>query len=120
MSDKAPAVNNKTIGELERGGIGYAIDTAIAEAMSDCASRPALEAARTVTITVKFKPKANSLDQGRPGLGTVGISAAVKLTTPARAGGEEYLDVVSGVSADGQPITEAVFTQPPLFRAGSN
>ncbi|MVN88332.1 hypothetical protein GO986_16425 [Deinococcus sp. HMF7620] len=120
MSDKAPALNHKTLGELEVGGIGYAIDMAIAEAMADCARRPTLDSARTVTIVVKFRPKANSLDQGRPGLNNVGVQAAVKLTKPAQSGNEEFLNVHSGVSTTGEPITEATFSQLPLLRPGSN
>lgn len=120
MPEKAPALDHTTIGELEAGGIGFAIDTAIAEAMSDCARRPNLESARTLTITLKFKPKTSTLDEGRPGLNSVGVQAAVKLSTPARAGGEEFLNVANGVNVNGEPVTEATFSQLPLLRAGSN
>lgn len=118
--DKAPALTNTTIGELEGGGIGYAIDKALEEALQDCARRPGLEAARTVTVTVKIKPKSNNLDEGQPGLKNVGIQASVKLTTPARAGGEEFLNVATEVNAAGEVVTQATFAQVPLLRAGSN
>lgn len=118
--DKAPALTHTTIGELEQGGIGYAIDKALEEAMQDCARRPGLEAARTVTITVKLKPKSNNLDEGQPGLKNVGVQASVKLATPARAGGEEFLNVHTGVDAAGEPVVQATFAQVPLLRAGSN
>lgn len=117
--DKPISINHKTIGQLERGGIGHAIDTAIREVMSDCAARPALTAKRTLTITVSFTPEANSLDQGRPGLNGVGLQAQVKVALPARKGGTETLGVTSGVGVTGQTETQAFFTQPPLF-PGSN
>lgn len=120
MTEKAPALKHDTIGELEAGGIGYAIDTAIHEAMSDCARRPGLETARTVTIVLKFKPKASSLDEGGRGLTSVGVQAGVKIATPPRAGGEEFLNVASGVDAAGEPVTEATFAQVPLLRARGN
>lgn len=120
MTEKAPALNHQTIGELEAGAIGYAIDKAIAEAMADCARRPSLETARTITVTLKVKPKASGLDEGRPGLTSVGVQAAVKVSTPPRAGGEEFLNVASGVDAAGEPLTEATFAMTPLLRAGSN
>ena len=84
--DKAPALTNTTIGELEQGGIGYAIDKALEEAMQDCARRPGLEAARTVTITVKLKPKSNNLDEGQPGLKNVGVQATFAQVPLLRAG----------------------------------
>lgn len=119
--DKAPALTNTTLGELEQGGIGYAIDKALEEALQDCARRPGLEAARTVTITVKLKPKSNNLDEGKPGLKNVGVQASVKLATPARAGGEEFLNVTTEPDATtGEVITQATFAQVPLLRAGSN
>lgn len=120
MQEKAPSLKHDTIGELEAGAIGYAIDTALNEAMQDCARRPGLETARTVTITVKFKPKSNNLDEGAPGLKTVGVQAQVKVATPPRAGGEEFLNVKAGVDGAGQPLTEATFAQVPLLRVGSN
>lgn len=117
--DKPIPVTYQTIGQLERGGIGYAIDTAIREVLNDCTARPALTAKRTLTITVSFTPEANSLDQGRPGLNGVGLQAQVKVALPARKGGTETLAVVTGVGVNGQPETQAVFIQPPLF-PGSN
>lgn len=120
MNDPATPLNHKTIGELEAGGIGYAIDKALQEVMSDCARRPGLESARSVTITVKFKPKANTLDEGRPGLANVGIQASVKTSVPPRAGSEEFLNVRAGVDGAGEPLTEATFAMTPLLRAGSN
>ena len=118
--DTAPKLTHATLGELQGGGIGYAIDKAIEEAMQDCARRPGLDAARTVTVTVKLKPKSSDLDEGQPGLKNVGIQASVKLATPARAGGEEFLNVSTSVNAAGEPVTQATFAQVPLLRAGSN
>lgn len=120
MEEKAPALTHATIGELEAGGIGYAIDKALEEAMHDCARRPGLETARTVTITIKLKPRANNLDEGQPGLKNVGVQASVKLATPARAGGEEFLNVATSANAAGEVVTQATFAQVPLLRAGSN
>lgn len=119
--EKVPALTHETIGELEAGGIGYAIDKALEEALQDCARRPSLENARTVTITLKFKPKANNLDEGQPGLKNVGVQASVKLATPPRSGGEEYLNVSTAAdSTTGEVVTRATFSQVPLLRAGSN
>lgn len=118
--DKPLTLTHLTLGDLEQGGIGYAIDKALEEAMQDCARRPGLETARTVTVTLKLKPKSSNLDEGQPGLKNVGIQASVKLTTPARAGGEEFLNVATSVNAAGEPITQATFAQIPLLRAGSN
>lgn len=117
--DKPIAITHQTIGQLERGGIGYAIDATIREVLKDCAARPSLSAKRTLTITVSFTPQANSLDEGRPGLNAVDIQAGVKCTLPARKGGTETLGVTSGVGVSGQNETQAFFTQPPLF-PGSN
>lgn len=44
----------------------------------------------------------------------------MKLATPARAGGEEFLNVTPSVSPDGEAIIQATFAQVPLLRAGSN
>lgn len=121
MNEKAPALTHLTIGELEQGGIGYAIDKSLEEALADCARRPGLEQWRTVTITVKVKPKANTLDEGQPGLKNVGVQASVKLATPARAGDEEFLNVATEANpTTGEVVTQATFAQVPLLRAGSN
>lgn len=121
MTDKAPGLKHNTIGELEGGGIGYAIDRSIAEVLADCGNRPALNKARTVTITVKLTPTANnSLDAGTGGMTGVAIEASVKHALPPRAGGVEILGVRAGVDTNGEALTEAVFTQVPLLRVGSN
>lgn len=116
----APALTHQTLGDLEGGGIGHAIDKSLAEALADCARRPNLDTARTVTLTIKLTPKASTMDEGRPGLNNVGVQAAVKVSTPARAGGTEYLNVRATVDGAGEPVTEATFAQVPLLRAGSN
>lgn len=121
MNDDQVFLTHESIGELEQGGIGYAIDTALREALQDCARRPGLETARTVTITVKFKPKSNNLDEGQPGLKNVGVQASVKVATPPRAGGEEFLNVATAADpTTGEVVTQASFAQVPLLRAGSN
>ncbi|GGB69086.1 hypothetical protein [Deinococcus soli (ex Cha et al. 2016)] len=117
--DKPPVMTHHNIGQLERGGIGYTIDTALAEAMADCRSRPSLTAKRTVVLKLTFSPQDNSLDEGRPGLSAVDVQAEVKVSLPARKGGVETLAVRSGVGASGKVETQAVFIQPPLF-PGSN
>ncbi|OLV20179.1 hypothetical protein [Deinococcus marmoris] len=120
MSEKAPPLTHDTIGELEAGGIGYAINAAIEEMMADCSRRPGLEKARTVTITLKFKPRASTLDQGRAGLNSVGVLADVKTSSPPRASSGEFLNVAESIGADGKPVIQATFAQMPLLRAGSN
>lgn len=121
MSDKAPALTHQSIGELEQGAIGHAINKLLAELMADCRNRPGLEKARTLTITVKVTPKSNdSLDLGGGGLAGVAVSASAKHSVPPQSGGVEILSVRDGANLNGEPITEAVFTMQPLLRPGSN
>lgn len=109
-----------SIGELQGGGIGYAIDQAIAEAITDCQRRPGLTKARKVTIQIDLTPQSSSLDTTGPGLKAVGIKAGVKTSMPPRAGEEEFLAVGTGVDINGEAEPKARFTQAPLLRAGSN
>lgn len=120
MPEESLTLTHANIGELEAGGIGYAIDRALEEALADCARRPTLKKDRMVTIVIKVSPIADSLDQGPAGLKTVGIQAAVKLSTPPRAGNGEFLNVATGINAAGEVVTQASFVQVPLLRAGSN
>ncbi|MBZ9753213.1 hypothetical protein K7W42_20460 [Deinococcus sp. HMF7604] len=123
MSNAEPPVTltHISLGELELGGIGYAIDSLLAEAMDDCVHRPGVIKARTVVIKVAITPQPSSLDQGgRPGLSNVDVKVAMNVSKPAQASSGEVLMVRPGVNANGEPITEAVFPMTPLLRPGSN
>ncbi|UQN10417.1 hypothetical protein [Deinococcus sp. QL22] len=113
-------LTHASLGELQGGGIGYAIDQALGDAMRDCHARPALAKPRKVTITVTLTPTSTGMDMGTPVINGVGAKADVKIALPSRAGNEEFLGVSMGVGLDGTPEPKAVFTQVPLLRAGSN
>lgn len=110
-------LNHETIGELQGGGIGYAIDQALNEAMRDCENRPGLTKARTVTVTVELAPASGALQDGANNLTTVDIKAKVKVAVPVRAGGSDFLTVSRDADAEGEVQIIANFAQEPLLRA---
>ncbi|CAM4161396.1 hypothetical protein [Deinococcus marmoris] len=113
----ASKLTHDTIGNLQAGAIGYAIDRAIGEAMHDCERRPGLDKPRTVTIKLTLKPaQVKGLDNAASDtLNTIGIAAQVAVSTPARSAGAEFLNVSPGVNEDGEPEIHAVFAQEGLF-----
>ncbi|MCD0160110.1 hypothetical protein IHN63_02190 [Deinococcus sp. 6YEL10] len=120
MPDKALGLNHQTIGELEGGGMAYAIDKALGELMIDCQRRPGLSKPRKLTLTVTITPNANTLDDGGQGLKGVEVKADVKTAFPSRASSGEYLNVTQSADVNGEPQVEATFAVTPLLRAGSN
>lgn len=112
-------LTNKTIGDLQGGAIGYAIDLAVREAMRDCEGRPGLKTTRKVTIQVEFTPASGGLQEGAASLGSVGVKAKVQFNPPPRAGDTDYLIVNSGADANGEPEVSAHFTQIPLLSGGN-
>ena len=109
-------LNHETIGDLQGGGIGYAIDQALRDALRDCEGRPGLNKVRDVTITVSLVPAASGLQDGH-GLSTVGVKAKVKVSMPPRAGEVDFLTVERDVTPEGEPEIIANFAQEPLLRA---
>ena len=112
-------LTNKTIGDLQGGAIGYAIDQALREAMRDCEGRPGLKTVRKVVINVELLPASGGLQDGAALLGTVGIKAKVGFNPPPRVGDTDYLIVQSGVDANGEPEVSAHFSQVPLLSGGN-
>jgi hypothetical protein len=112
-------LTNKTIGDLQGGAIGYAIDQAIREAMRDCEGRPGLKTVRKVVINVEFLPASGGLQEGASTLGSVGIKAKVGFNPPPRVGDTDYLIVESGADTHGEPEVSAHFSQIPLLPGGN-
>lgn len=109
---------HQNIGELQGGGIGFAINQAFAEAMRDCTNRPSLTKKRKVIIEIEFEPGSSALDDAGMGLGTVGITARTKTNFPPRAGAVEYLSVKTK-QVGNEKIVTARFTQGALLSAGN-
>ncbi|ULH17399.1 hypothetical protein MF271_18945 (plasmid) [Deinococcus sp. KNUC1210] len=112
-------ITHKNIGDLDGGGIGYAIDQAIAEAMRDCTGRPGLDKDRKVIIQLSFKPGSAALQDNETGLNTIGIIATVKPVLPPRSGGENFLQVRVEHNANGDKVVRAAFPQAPLLSGGN-
>jgi hypothetical protein len=113
-------LNSKTIGDLQGGGIGYAIDQAIGEAMRDCENRPGMNKARLVTVQIALTPAGGALQDGANSLGTVGVKAQVKVAVPNRVGDTDFLSVASGANTDGEVEVTAHFVQLPLLNGREN
>lgn len=113
-------LTNKTIGDLQGGAIGYAIDQGMREAMRDCEARPGLKTARKVTIQLEYTPASGALQEGAASLGSVGVKAQIKTTFPNRVGDTDYLVVESGADAHGEPEVSAHFAQVPLLNGREN
>jgi hypothetical protein len=79
----------ETLGKLNDGAYGAAINRAFDAALRDCEDRPGLVKDRTITITVKVQP----LDLGGKDLTRVKYSPAVNVTVPAQAAYPEILEV---------------------------
>ena len=112
-------LTHQTIGELQGGGIGHAIDQALGEAMRDCTNRPGLGTARKVIIELAFKPGSSGLDDTSIGLSTVGLKAQVKTNFPSRAGVEEFLGVKAEQIGTEKVITARFAQATPLFGEGN-
>jgi hypothetical protein len=112
-------LNHETIGELQGGGIGHAIDQAIGEALRDCTNRPGLGNARKVVIELAFKPGSSGLEDSGLGLSTIGLLAQVKTNFPSRAGVEEFLGVRAEQIGTEKVITARFAQATPLFGEGN-
>lgn len=100
-----------TVGSLERGYLEPMYNAALNRAMQDCQQRPSLDKPRSVLLQVDITPNASP---NGPGF-SVAIIAHVKEKFPTRQTSGEFLDVIAGATADGEPEVQAVFAVTPLF-----
>ena len=117
---KDKALNWQTLGNLERGGIGRAIDKALADLVSDCERRPALDKKRTVTIELTLTPVQDVMEDGKAKPPLIKTQAAVRVSTPGSVGNGEILQITHAVNDDGEAVSMPAFPYNDLFPAGSN
>lgn len=79
----------ETLGQINDGAYGRAINRALDAALRDCDDRPGLAKDRTVTITVKIQP----LDLGGKDLTRAKYIPSVDLKVPAQTAYPEILEV---------------------------
>lgn len=112
----ATKLTHDTIGHLQAGAFGPAIDDAINKCMTDCEHRPGLKKARTLVIQLTFTPTpAQGMEGAAASLSTVGILAFCQPKLPPQSTSGEFLHVSPGVTDDGEPEVAAVFAQEGLF-----
>lgn len=120
MAENKNTLNWKTVGELERGAIGRALDSALADLTQDCISRPGLDKKRTVTLTITLSPVQDTMEDGKAKPPLIKTQAAIKRTVPGAVGNGEILQLTQTVNDDGEPVTLPSFPYNDLFPAGSN
>ena len=93
MSELMP-LRAETLHAVEGGRVGAAINLALARLVTDCRDRPGDDRARTVTIEIRCKPVADTIDRE---LVCDGVQTVVVVKTKAPA--QESREVVMGVDA---------------------
>ena len=86
-NDERLALNSKTIGELDRGIIGLAIDHALKQMNLDIIERPGDKAKRSVTIKLIGTPV---LDEGTAVLDTIAYKVEITQGIPKRTNAKPY------------------------------
>lgn len=112
MSDKR-VFTLDTLGELDEGTVRLLVDDAIADALKDCESRPMLESARKITITLELAPV--PADAG--GMRGVDVGVAVKVSVPTSRARPNYLKTT--VMGDGVEAFLPTEHAAPLFPKAS-
>ena len=87
----------QSLGEINEGTLGMAIDLALAEVLKDCNERPGLGKAREVSIKLKLLPQSvqNPFD-------VVSISAEITKKLPGRSTLVENLSIKKVVNDAGE------------------
>lgn len=81
-------LNIDNLGDLDDGTVRHVVNTALQEALDDCDARAMLEKARTVGITITFRPVIDNKSGAMKG---VAADVEVKTKVPARKGNGDYL-----------------------------
>lgn len=103
-----------TLGRLQGGAFGPAVDAELEKALADCDSRPGLDKARRVTITLEIRP-AGSATEGNGALNTLEIRAAARAVLPPQVTRHEYLDFAVAAKPGGGDEPRAIFAQGTLY-----
>jgi hypothetical protein len=79
----------ETLGRLNDGSFGKAVDRALQSVLIDCEDRPGLAKDRTITIKIKVQP----LETGNKDLARAKYLPSVEISVPAQSAYPEILEV---------------------------
>jgi hypothetical protein len=94
-----------SIGDLQDGQFGRAIDAGIAQILKDIDNRPSEDGARKLTITLEFKPE----EVSNHGATLIALRGVTTVTTPKRASRVHVMRLERDADNEGEVTLSVAF-----------